>query len=378
MEFAFWLCVLALGYVFVGYPLLARVLSLLVGSDPQRGPVQPRITVVITAFNEEKAIGAKLDNVLGLSYPPELVSVLVVSDGSTDGTDEIVQAYPDPRVRLLRVDGRRGKTACQNEAVVNSVSDVIVFTDATTQIDGQALTVMAEYFADPLVGCVAGSLVYLEKGSNLTAAGGTAYWGYELALRLAESRLGSMIGVSGCLYAVRRNAYRPIPPNLISDFVVALRMREHGFRTILARDAICYEDTLEQTSDELSMRVRVAVRSIASLVVERRLLNPFRWGLFSWQLWSHKVLRYASPFLWIGALTTSLMLAETRPYLFLFIAQLALLLAGVLGYILHGRLRSVRVLSAPYYFLLTNLSSLIATVKYLRGERMITWDPLRN
>ncbi len=228
------------------------------------------------------------------------------------------------------------------------------------------------------MGCVGGRLIYVSDVNNLTGVNGEAYWSYEVRLRAAESRLGSMIGVSGCLYAVRRSAYRPIDPQLISDFVIAMSMREQGLRTVLATDAICYESTLTCVQDELRMRVRVAVRSLNALIHKRAFLNPLRYGVFAWQLWSHKLLRYASPMLWLGALATNLLLAKDLPFLVLLGCQCALIGAGVAGFLLHKRNDNLGILGRPYYFLLTNIASLIATLRYLRGERMVTWQPIRQ
>jgi cellulose synthase/poly-beta-1,6-N-acetylglucosamine synthase-like glycosyltransferase len=315
--------------------------------------------------------------VLALNYPADLLDVIVVSDASNDRTDEIVKNYGASNVQLLRLEGRHGKTACQNFSVTLAGGDVVVFTDATTVIESNSLIEMVENFADPEVGCVAGSLVYQGRGKNLTAAGGTSYWGYEIALRAGESHLGTLIGVSGCLYGVRKAAYRPIPPNLISDFVIAMRMREQKLRTVLEPRAVCFEETLDESRQELSMRIRVAVRSISALVYERRLLNPFADPLFAWELWSHKLLRYASPYIWVVALLSCAALAADPLYKAALIVQLVVLGAGLAGFLLQMNSVSMGILSKPYYFLLTNLASLIATFRYLKGERMVTWNPIR-
>jgi cellulose synthase/poly-beta-1,6-N-acetylglucosamine synthase-like glycosyltransferase len=301
----------------------------------------------------------------------------VASDGSTDSTERIAAIYDPERVRVLRVDGRRGKTACQNAAAVEATSEVLVFTDATTRLHAATLRHLVRNFADENVGCVGGRLVYVTDIENVTGRGGEAYWSYELRLRAAESCLSSLIGVSGCLYAVRRSAYRAIQPDLISDFVITMRMQEQGLRTVLAADAICFEETLNEGNHELAMRVRVAVRSLNALIRERRFLNPFRYGIFAWQLWSHKVLRYASPLLWLGALASNLALIGETPYLVFLLGQGSLLAAGTVGFVLQDSRRELGLFGRPYYFLLTNLASLIATLRYLRGERMVTWNPIR-
>lgn len=374
----FWLFAGILGYVYFIYPLTVRILARIFGR-PVTGVAgyQPSVTVLIAAYNEQKSIAAKIANVMALHYPPELLDVVVVSDASTDRTDEIVRNYGSPRVRLQRIEGRVGKTACQNAAVVAARADIVVFTDATTHIRPDALAVMMENFADPQVGCVAGLLIYEGKGQNLTAAGGVSYWGYEVALRSAESRLGTLIGVSGCLYAVRRSAYRPISPALISDFVIAMRMREQGLRTVLDGRAFCIEETLDQAGQELSMRVRVALRSINALVSEKRFLNPFMDPLYAWQLWSHKLLRYASPYCLLFTLAACAVLVRMPLYRLALLVECGVIGAGIAGFAMQLGARRIGLLSKPYYFLLTNLASAIATARFLTGERMITWNPIR-
>ena len=342
-----------------------------------RGDALPTVTIIVTAYNEEKCIQTKLENLTGVKYPRNLVDVIVASDASSDSTEAIASSYDRLPVRVLRIEGRQGKTACQNAAAASGKGEILIFTDATTCLDADAARRLVENFADAAVGCVAGRLAYVSESENLTGSGGRAYWDYEVRLRVGESLLGSLVGVSGCLYAVRRSAYRHIHPQLISDFVIAMRMREQGLRTILAPDAICFEASLDRGHQELAMRTRVAARSINALIAEWRFLNPVRYGLFAWQLWSHKVLRYATPLLWLSAICANIALAGQTPYLILLLAQFALIAAGATGYLLQLRGYKLGPLTQPYYFLLTNVASLIATLRYLRGERMVTWTPIR-
>lgn len=374
----FWLsCALLVG-VYVVYPRVMTAVAARIGQAAHRSEVLPRASVIVTAYNEEKGIATKLDNILASHAAEQLVEVIVASDASSDSTDAIVSAYPHSAVRLLRVEGRQGKTACQNAAAAAARGEILIFTDATTRLAPEALGHLIAWFADPDAGCVAGRLVYQSRSSNATGRGNEAYWDYEIKLRVAESALGSLIGVSGCLYGVRRSAYRPIDPRLISDFVISMRMREQQLRTVLAPDALCYEDTLSRSGHELSMRVRVAIRSINALISERQFLNPFRFGLFAWQLWFHKVLRYASPFLWLAALASNAVLASRGPvYAVLLAAQVTVLVMGAFGFALHSRRDHLGVFWRPYYFLLTNLASFIAALRYARGERMVTWRPVR-
>jgi cellulose synthase/poly-beta-1,6-N-acetylglucosamine synthase-like glycosyltransferase len=376
----FWICCSILSYVYVVYPLLVRILAARFGAPVGRSDRLPTVTIVITAYNEEKSMRAKFDNLAALNYPPDLVEFLVASDASSDSTEQIAASYDRRRVRVLRVEGRRGKTACQNAAAAAATGEILVFTDATTRLQPDSLRRLVENFADSNVGCVGGRLIYVTDVDNATGRGGETYWSYELQLRAAESALGSLIGVSGCLYAVRRSAYSPIDPTLISDFVVAMKMREQNLRTVLAPNATCFETTLEHGALELSMRVRVAIRSLNALIRERSFLNPYRYGYFAWQLWSHKVLRYASPLLWLGAFAANIVLVQEEPYstyALLLAGQTALLAAGTVGFMLQGRQQRLGVFSKPYYFLLTNMAALIATLRYMQGERMVTWNPIR-
>jgi len=373
----FWVFSGILAYVYVGYPLIVRIWASYAGRPVRRDHLRPTVTVIVSVYNEEKSIRSKIDNILALEYPPDLLDVIVVSDASVDLTDDIVRMCGCRQVRLLRLEGRQGKTACQNHAAVHAAGDVLVFTDATTVVDRRALIELVENFADATVGCVAGSLVYQARPGSLAASGNTTYWGYEIALRSGESKLGTLVGVSGCLYAVRRSAYRPISPELISDFVIAMRIREQGLRTVLEPLARCFEETLDRSHHELSMRVRVAIRSIAALVRERRFLNPFVDPFFAWQLWSHKLLRYASPYCWVVALMACVTLVGDPFYRLALAAHLGLIAEGIAGFLLEGRSQQVGLLRKPYYFLLTNVASFIATVRYVMGERVVTWNPTR-
>jgi len=373
----FWTCSALLLYVYVLYPLAVRVLAARFGTPVRRGADLPSVTFIVAAYNEERCIRAKLDNISELDYPHVLLNTIIVSDASSDGTEAIARRYDPARVSVLRVEGRQGKTACQNIAAAAASGEVLVFADATTRLHPDALRRLVENFADVNVGCVTGRVVYTTGLANVTGQGSEMYWNYEQRLRAAESAFGSMIGVAGCLYAVRRCAYVPIDPRLISDFVIAMKMQDQGLRTVFAPDAVCFEETLDRGSRELSMRVRVAVRSLNALIHERRFLNPWRYGRFAWQLWSHKVLRYCSPVLWLVAILANISLASHPFYMAILAAQGALIMSGTVGFLLQARSPNLGVFGQPYYFLLANIASLIAMLRYLKGDRMITWRPMR-
>ena len=231
---------MTLVYVYVLFPASVRLLAKRIEADVcEAADSAVSVTIVVTAYNEEKGILDKLRNLMALDYPGDLVDIIVASDASSDATDQLVQGCGSKRVQLLRIEGRKGKTSCQNAAAAMARGEILVFTDATTQLDKSALNALVRRFKSADVGCVAGRLMYVSRTQSVTGEGGEAYWDYEMKLRMAESALGSLIGVSGCLYAVRRSAYRSINPGLISDFVISMKMREQSLRTVLAADAVC-------------------------------------------------------------------------------------------------------------------------------------------
>lgn len=377
LEILLWSSLAMLAYIYVGYPVLAIVLGTLFPHRVVQGDDLPSITMVITAYNEQKHIDEKIRNVLALDYPRERLDILVASDASNDATDDIVRSHAASNVRLLRIEGRLGKTACQNAAAEAAGGDVLVFTDATTMLEPGSMRAIVRNFADPTVGCVAGRLTYVSVKDDATGRGGRSYWGYESALRMAESALGSLIGVSGQLYAVRKTAYRPISPDLISDFVIAMVVREQGLRTVLEPDAVCYEETLDRADQELSMRIRVTLRSLYAIATGRRFLNPLRYGAFAWQLGSHKLLRYLAPVFLLTALAANVALALQGQYLLLLVLQLLAFAAGSLGFLPLGIPGKSKLLTQPYYFLLTNIASAVSLVRFAKGDKVVTWTPLR-
>ena len=376
-EILLWSSIVMLAYIYVGYPVLAIILGHIFRRPVEQGPELPTVTMIISAYNEEKHIAEKIGNVLALDYPHDRLDIVVASDASNDATDEIVRSRSAANVQLLRIEGRLGKTACQNAAAEAARGEVLVFTDATTMLDPRALRALVRNFHDPQVGCVAGRLTYVSLHDDATGRGGRSYWGYESALRVAESALGSLIGVSGQLYGVRRSAYQPIAPDLISDFVIAMVVRGQGLRTVLEPEAVCYEQTLDRADQELSMRVRVTLRSLYAMASLRRFLNPLRFGSFAWQLVSHKLLRYLAPVFLLTALLANIALAVQGEYVLLLALQLLAFAAGLLGFLQLRALRKSRLMTQPYYFLLTNIASAVSLIRFVKGDKVVTWTPLR-
>jgi cellulose synthase/poly-beta-1,6-N-acetylglucosamine synthase-like glycosyltransferase len=378
-EVVFWLSAAALLYTYVGYPLLLALVSALRPRAVRRAECTPSVSVIITAYNEERDLAAKLENTLALDYPRELLEIIVASDCSTDRTDEIAKGFASRGVRLHRQPERLGKTAAQNAAVERARGEIILFSDATTLYRADVLRAMMPSFSDPEVGCVAGRLIYVDPADTSVGRGARSYWGYETFLKRHESRVFSLIGASGCLYAVRRAAYVPLYHEACSDFIIATKMVEQGLRAVYEPEAVCTEETNRRTDKEMRMRVRVIAQTFTDLWRHRAQLNPLRSGFYAVQLLSHKVMRYLVPFFLIMLLAASAALASRSTfYLLMFVAQLGGYLCAFFAWVLERMGLRSRLLSLPLYFVLANVAALVAFYKFLRGERYARWEPIRE
>ena len=378
-EIIFWLSAAALGYTYAGYPLLLLIVSRLRPREVRSADFAPAVTVIVTAYNEEQDLAAKLENTLALDYPRELLEIIVASDCSTDRTDEIARTFGERGVRLVRQPQRLGKTAAQNMAVAEAGGEIILFSDATSLYEPDVLRVMMPSFADPTVGCVAGRLIYVDPADSRIGRGARSYWGYETFLKEHESRISSLIGASGCLYAVRRSAYLPLYAEACSDFIIATRLVEQNLRAVYEPAAVCTEETNRRSDQELKMRVRVIAQTLTDLWRHRAMMNPFRSGFYAVQLFSHKVMRYAVPFFLIAILAVSASLArDSMLYAILFVAQLGCYLSAVGAWLLERAGVHSRLLALPQYFVLANLAALIAFYQFLRGERYAHWETNRE
>ena len=379
----FFFCVLMLVYVYAGYPLLARLLGGLVRRrvwSATPGEHLPTVTVLIAAYNEATHIEATVRNKLAQDYPADKFDIIVISDESDDGTDDIVKGIGDPRVRLIRQTPRAGKTSALNLAMPEATGEIIVFSDANSLYAPDTLQNLMAPLADPKVGYVTGRMVYKAPDGSLTGEGCSAYMRYENNLRAWETDLGSIVGVDGGVDAMRREIYRPMNADQLPDFVQPLTVREQGYRVVYEPRALLYEDALAEAKDEFRMRVRVSLRAFHALKDKAALLNPFKFGLFAWQLWSHKLLRYLAFLFMAGALASNMALMfgpEYSPFWSL------LLLGQTFFYTLarYGQTMNnhdqqpPRLVGLIYYLCVLNLASARAFWQFLQGRKQVTWKP---
>jgi cellulose synthase/poly-beta-1,6-N-acetylglucosamine synthase-like glycosyltransferase len=379
VEIIFWIVIVAIFYTYAGYPLLLMLISRFRRKPVLRREFTPAVTVIIAAYNEERDLAAKLENTLALDYPKSKLEIIVTSDCSTDQTDEIVHSFASRGVRLHRQTERLGKTAAQNAAVEKATGEILLFSDATTHYRADVLRLLMRSFADESVGCATGNVIYAHDADSSVSHGTRSYWNYEFLLKKHESAITSLIGVCGCMYAVRRSAYVPLYHEACSDFLVATTMVRQGLRAVYEPEAVCVEEPNAKANKELAVRVRIIAQTLADLWRNRDVLNPFRKGFYAVQLLSHKVMRYLVPlFLILLLITSGLLVFKSLFYATVFIAQIGFYLAAAASALMIRLGVNSRLLALPQYFVITNVACLIALFKLLRGERYIKWEPVRE
>jgi cellulose synthase/poly-beta-1,6-N-acetylglucosamine synthase-like glycosyltransferase len=373
----FWLAALLLVYVYAGYPLLLALIGLFVRSRRPEPGYCPQISVLIAAYNEEEAIARKIEQTLALEYPADKLEILVLSDCSTDRTDEIVSTFPDKRVRLVRMAERKGKTHAQNQGIKEATGEVIVFSDATAVYQSKALLYMACNYQDASVGAVSGRYQYFDPtDQSATGLGSMAFWNYENRIKKMQSRIRTITGCCGCIYSVRKIAYTELPADIISDLVQPLQAIKKGYRVVFEDRALAYEETTQSTAEEFSMRVRVVTRAMRGLLSVSDLLQPWKFAWTAFQLWSHKIMRWMVPLFLIVLLAANLMLLDIPFYRAILALQLFFYAAAALNMLLPLH-RQWKPLGIPLFFCTLNAAALVSMVEICRGRKYVTWQTVR-
>jgi cellulose synthase/poly-beta-1,6-N-acetylglucosamine synthase-like glycosyltransferase len=379
MELLFWLSLALVVYIYVGYPLLIKLLATSKKPTQKDATILPSVTILIAAFNEEDCIAATLQNKVALDYPRDKLEIIVVSDESEDDTDKIVEAFSTQAnipVKLVRQVPRRGKTSGLNIIAPQATGEIIVFSDANSLYAENALKKLVSNFADPTVGYVTGKMVYVNPEGSLVGDGCSSYMKYENWMRALESQIGSIVGVDGGVDAMRQSLYEKLNADQLPDFVQPLKVVEKGFRVVYEPDAILKEEALDDPSREYAMRVRVSLRAIWALHDMRALFNPFRYGIFSLQLLSHKLLRYLAFIPLFAVLIVNILLIENdKIYILLLMGQITFYFLAWVGKRNLGKKDNPAYLSLPYYFSLLNIACMHATWRYLKGEKQVIWKP---
>jgi glycosyltransferase involved in cell wall biosynthesis len=363
-------------FAYFGYPISLLFIGIANKKLVKKKSCFPDVTIIITAYNEEKRIKEKLDNTLSLDYPRGKLQILVASDGSRDRTNAIVEDYEKDTIELIAIKERRGKENAQKEAITRARGDVLVFTDVATKLDPGGLKQIVSNFVDPSIGCVSSEDQVIGKDGKPTGEG--LYVRYEMWLRRLESKVNSLVGLSGSFFAARKGVCRDFSDEMQSDFRTLLNSMKLGLRGISDPKAVGYYLDVSDEKREFDRKVRTVLRGLTVFFRNLEFLNPFHYGIFSYQYFCHKFLRWSVPIMLAIAFFSNLLLAgKGLLFLALFIGQLGFYGLAVWGW-KKGVASANVMMKIPMYFLTVNASILVAWWRYLKGQRLLMWTPSRG
>ena len=374
IEFCFWAALFFVFYAYFGYPVSLIILKSLRRRKVIRKPLDVSVTLIITAFNEEKRIREKLENTLALEYPAQKLQIIVASDGSTDATNEIVRSYASKGIELLEVKNRGGKENAQKEAVEHARGEILVFSDVATILEPGGIKEIVSNFADPTVGCVSSEDRLI--GQDGKPGGEGFYVRYEMWLRRLESKVNSLVGLSGSFFAARREVCRDFSGDVQSDFRTLLSSIKLGLRGVSDPRAVGSYLDIADEKQEFSRKVRTVLRGLTVFFSHLEFLNFFRYGLFSYQFFCHKLLRWLVPFFLIIAFVCNAILSMSS-WFFMAVLIVQIFFYGIA---IYGWLtQSLKgIWKVPFFFLQVNWAILVAWKKFLSGERVVLWTPSKR
>lgn len=387
MKIVFWISLFIVFYTFVGYGFLLYFLVLLRRAIKGRRKIMetdnglPTLTLIVAAYNEADIMEAKIHNTLSLAYPREKLTILFITDGSSDSSPEIISRYAD--IKLMHTPRRSGKIHAIHRAMDEVDTEIVIFTDANTFLNEDALINIARHYTDPKVGAVSGEKrVQVDSVSDATAGEGF-YWKYESTLKKWDSELYSVVGAAGELFSVRRSLYEPVPPDtVLDDFMISLLIAQKGYRIIYEPDAYAMEQSSENIKEELKRKVRIAAGGIQSILRLKKLMNPFANPVLAFQYVSHRVLRWTiTPFLMILAFILNIWIAiKYDEYLFigLMYCQILFYLLALCGWILEQRKVKIKAFFIPYYFCVMNYAVLAGIFRYAFSHQSAVWEKAKR
>ncbi len=376
-EFIFWLAVFLIAYTYAGYPAILFFWGLVrpkrVAAVDSMEP--PRVSVVIAARNEAGRIAKRIENLAAQDYPKGRMEIVVVSDGSTDGTAaearELAARASAPEIRLIELPENRGKPTALNAGVLTAKGEIVVFADGRQDFERSAISALVSNFGDPKVGCVSGELFLVDAAKGGARVEMGAYWAYEKLIRKLESRSGSVVGATGAIYAMRRSLYQALPPEtLLDDVLTPMNVVRRGYRVVYDGRAAAFDRISANVHEEWRRKVRTLAGNWQLLKLQPLLKSPLANPIW-WRFVSHKIMRLVVPFAMIAALLSSATL-EGPFYRSIFAVQVAFYLAAVTTW-LSPTFRKVRLLNLSYFFCVLNAAALVATLRFLTGRVDGVW-----
>lgn len=382
LSIIWWTNALVVGYVYLGYPIILWILDKTKFSKRTNlshfHDSLPLVSIVIAARNEERNIVSKIENTLSLDYPHDRLGVIIVSDGSTDRTADVLRGYSARGVQLINLSHNVGKACAQNEAVKQAKGEILLFTDANVSLRRDAIRKLVRHFQDDTVGCVVGKVTYLNEGETGVSEGEGFYWRYELFLRHKESYLGNLVAGSGPIIAVRKALYEPLDPAVSEDFFLPMKAAIAGYRTIYDPGAISCERLFQvRPGDMFKTKVRTINLDTRSILLCRDILNPLRYPLYAWGLVSHKLLRWLVPYFLIALFVVNAILLDHSFYQLTMVLQITFYALAVAGYLWQRKGKPSRILGIPFSFCLVNLAALVGVTRFIMGKKMGQWSPVR-
>jgi poly-beta-1,6-N-acetyl-D-glucosamine synthase len=371
----FWTTFLIIFYSYLGYPLIVALICYFYPFQRARNKyTNPNISVVVSAYNEEAIIATKIKNFISLDYPAQKLELLIGSDGSTDKTNQILSQYRSKRIRTFIYKNRGGKSSVLNRLVREAKGEILVFSDANTIYEKDSIRKLIQHFGDKSIGGVCGKLQLINPNDNTGGKGETLYWDYENKLKYYESKIQTVLGANGAIYALRRELYSPLPEHkvIMDDFVAPLKVVEKGYRVIYEPEAMGVETTSPDMEGEFRRKIRIGAANFNALSEIKSLLNPKK-GFVAMGLWSHKIFRWFAPFLLLICFISNIFLMSVPFYRFIFLAQIALYIAALTAFLLNRRGISIKVLGYPFYFCVVNLALAVGFFKFLTKSQKPAW-----
>lgn len=392
MTYMFWILFAIVFYTYIGYGIVlfffTRLKRAMVrGRKAGDRPVsyEPEVTLFIAAYNEKDFLPEKVKNSFELDYPRNKLSVVFVTDGSNDGSPELLRSFDG--VTVLHEAPRRGKIGALNRGMQYVETPIVVFCDANTMLAKDSIRRIVALFADGRTGCVSGEKRIITRDAEVASAAGEGlYWKYESLLKKWDSELHSVVGAAGELFAIRRELYTPVEPDtILDDFMISLRIAQAGFVTKYDPEAYAMEYASADVGEELKRKVRISAGGIQSMVRLSSLLNIFRYGMLSFQYVSHRVLRWSVTPLCLALLLPIGWILAYREgfqpfglYTTLFVLQILFYVAALLGWVMENRQVKIKALFVPYYFMIMNLSVFMGLHRYLSKTQAVNWEKARR
>ncbi len=380
LPIVLWFCLITVCYTYFGYGVLLYILVWIKRLSQKQIKYDlrylPSVTVIVAAYNEEGCIKEKIENSLALDYPVDKIEFLFVTDGSDDATPEIVKNYPN--ITLMHRPERQGKVMAVERAMSEVHGKIVVFTDANTLLNREAIRNVVRHFADEKVGVVAGEKRILNREADeATGAGEGIYWKYESKLKKWDYELYSVMGAAGELFAIRTKLFQPIPKDsLIEDFYMSFKIVQQGYKIAYEPEAYALEEPSASIAEEMKRKIRIAAGGIQSIVRLKALLNPFEYGVITFQYFSHRVLRWtlAPLSLPLIFMTNIFLLHEGVLYQWLFVGQVLFYVMALTGYLLEKKRIRLKLLFIPYYFCMMNYAVYVGFMRFMTGTQSVLWE----